>query len=70
MPALSIVTGAVPRFSEIVKPGPTVPVSFGGAIGVRRPSAATSAAAAAESSVQMSFMPGSTAARGRKRISA
>src|SRR4051812_20892999 len=49
-------TRAVPRFSVIVNPGPTVPVSFGRAFGAA-PAVGMSTAAAAMSAVQMSFMP-------------
>ena len=51
MPALSIRTGAVPRFSEIVKPGPTVPVRFGSGPAGEAAVTATSAATATENSV-------------------
>jgi hypothetical protein len=45
-------TGLVRLFSEIVKPGPTVPVSFGSAFGDAPPVADSASATAAETDSQ------------------
>ena len=64
MPAFSVFTALPACFSEIVKPGPTVPISFGCAIEDDVP-AASSPTAAAATSVHMSFMSGRYARSGR-----
>ena len=57
MPAFSVLTALPFCFSEIVKPGPTVPISFGGDMGDEvTVTVASSATAPAARSVQMSFM--------------
>src|SRR4051812_8484009 len=55
MPALSVLTTLPFCFSEMVKPGPTVPISFGGAIEDDVPTA-SSPTAAATTSVHVSFI--------------